>query len=392
MIRHLFVLIWNRRRANALIVVEIVACHIVLFAVVVLATYYSANYGQPLGFTYDNVWNVAIDVKQENDDTWTPEQIETSRQLLIAARSFEEVEGASGSLRAPFSMNASRGRARSPEGVFEFDRSEVTDDFATVLGLEITRGRWFGREDNGATIPPVVINERLARNLFGEADPIGQTLLDGELRVVGIVSDFRRQGEFLAMENAVIERRTLEDNGRPPRNLLLKVRPDVPADFEQRLIDRLHAVAPQWSFDVQPLSEARESMNRIAIAPLVGAALVAGFLVLMVALGLIGILWQNIARRRREIGIRRAQGATARHIFGQVLGETAALTTVSLALGSAIVGQLPFVGVVELVGAGVYAVSLAVSVVLMYLLTTVCALYPSWLATRVRPAEALHYD
>jgi ABC-type antimicrobial peptide transport system permease subunit len=41
---------------------------------------------------------------------------------------------------------------------------------------------------------------------------------------------------------------------------------------------------------------------------------------------------------------------------------------------------------------GVYLYSIALSVILIYALTFICGLYPGWLATRIRPAEALHYE
>ena len=52
----------------------------------------------------------------------------------------------------------------------------MTDEFNDVLGLQIVQGRWFGREDDGASYLPVVINNEMAEELFGGQDPIGQNL------------------------------------------------------------------------------------------------------------------------------------------------------------------------------------------------------------------------
>ncbi|HMZ82348.1 MAG TPA: hypothetical protein PLL06_21800, partial [Acidobacteriota bacterium] len=61
MIKQLFKLTWNRKRANLLISIEIFISFLVLFAVVLMAGVYIYNYLQPLGFEYDNVLCVSVD-------------------------------------------------------------------------------------------------------------------------------------------------------------------------------------------------------------------------------------------------------------------------------------------------------------------------------------------
>jgi putative ABC transport system permease protein len=61
MIKHILKMIWNRKRANSLVALEIAIAFVVLFAVVALAVYSVDNFRRPLGFDSTNVWNVAID-------------------------------------------------------------------------------------------------------------------------------------------------------------------------------------------------------------------------------------------------------------------------------------------------------------------------------------------
>ena len=84
-------------------------------------------------------------------------------------------------------------------------------------------------------------------------------------------------------------------------------------------------------------------------------ALVAGFLAIMVALGLTGVLWLAVTRRTREIGLRRAKGATRGDIRFQILGEIVILTSFALLPGVLLALQLPLVGALPVPG-GVYAV------------------------------------
>jgi putative ABC transport system permease protein len=133
-------------------------------------------------------------------------------------------------------------------------------------------------------------------------------------------------------------------------------------------------------------------MMRVKLVPMLAVALVAGFMLVMVALGMVGVLWQSVARRRREIGLRRALGATGRGVSLQVLGELLVVTTAGLLLGAALAVQFPLLGAIGWVSSGVYAVAMVLAALAIYGLTVLSALYPSWLATQVQPAEALHYE
>ena len=140
----------------------------------------------------------------------------------------------------------------------------------------------------------------------------------------------------------------------------------------------------------------RERYLRDRLTPLVAAALVAGFLMLMVALGLSGVLWQSVTQRTRELGLRRAKGATRQAIHRQILAELLLVATFGILLAALILGQVWALDLLDVEGLriepGVFAASLGLSTLLLLGLTALCGLYPSWLATRVEPAEALHYE
>ncbi len=128
------------------------------------------------------------------------------------------------------------------------------------------------------------------------------------------------------------------------------------------------------------------------MAPLAAVGLVAGFLMLMVALGLLGVLWQNVTQRTREMGLRRAKGAAKANVQRQILGEIAVMTSLALLAGVLVAIQFPLLDIIYFVEPHVYAIGLAISVSAIYLLTLACAWYPSRMATRVEPAEALRYE
>ncbi len=396
MIRHLIKLVWNRKRFNFLITVEFFFSFLTLFCVILAGVYFADNYRHPLGFNYENVWNVGIDMKQASDDFHSPEQVETTRQLYLTLREFDEIEMAAGVHIAPFGTGGiGNGTEINGRTIF-FNANEVTDDFNKTMGLTLTQGRWFGKEDDGVSWNPVVVNQRLARELFGDEDPIGKNTSpnsDRETRVIGVVTDFRQWGEFSPPGNYLFRRKNLNDvNQRPPRNLAVKLRPGTPRAFEEKLVTRLQAVAKEWSFEVRPLAEMRDSSIKLTLAFLMAGALIVGFLMIMVALGLTGVLWQSVTQRTKEIGLRRAKGATARRIHRQILAELLLIATAGLGAGVAVIIQFPLLDLIGFISGEVYAMSIVISLAVIYALTIVCGLYPSWMATKVQPAEALHYE
>ncbi|MCL5019238.1 MAG: macrolide ABC transporter permease, partial [Patescibacteria group bacterium] len=60
MIRHLLKIVWNRRRANTLIIVEICVSFIALFAITATLVFYLSNSSKPLGFDFRNVWRITL--------------------------------------------------------------------------------------------------------------------------------------------------------------------------------------------------------------------------------------------------------------------------------------------------------------------------------------------
>jgi putative ABC transport system permease protein len=410
MIRHYLKVIWNRKRANVLIAFEIFLSFLVVFAVVTLGIHYADSWRQPLGFSYHDVWNVQINMRTANfeggDQKIPAALLESYSQLLRAVRELPEVVEVAAATCPPYGHSHWTNGSDINGWRLRFGMNHATDAFASVMGLEITRGRWFDRRDDGANWQPAVINEALAAEIFGAKNPIGNAIPrekpragaapDPEMRIVGVIRDFRQDGEIPSSDgsaNYLIVRHLLDDTERrPPENLLIKVKPGTTVAFEEKLIKHMQAVARDWSFEIEPLEQMRESWINEKLAPLIAAGVIAGFLVLMVGMGLTGVLWQTVTQRTHEIGLRRAKGATLGDIRAQILGELVVLTSVALVAGAALVLQFPLLKLMDFVSPRLYAGSLVISALGIYLLTIACAWYPSRLAARIQPAEALHYE
>ncbi len=393
MIKHLLKIIWNRKRVNALILTEIVFSFLVLFGVMVMATLYTVNYRMPLGFSIERVWNVSVNPHMSADENKIA-VLDGMAQIELALRELPNIEAVGGISLTPYN------RSTSISGVdFEGRKinayvNDATDEAGEVLKVDLIAGRWFSREDDAGTQEPAVINERLAKDLYGSADPLGKELPFNKRRVVGVVRDFRKAGEFSLPVNYLLTRIRTTDtaSGRFPWDVILRVKPGTTAEFQEKLVKTLEATQKGWTFRVTQLERERESDHKTRLTPLLTGMVIAGFLLLMVALGLIGVLWQNISQRTQEIGLRRAVGGTAQQVHHQILGEMFVLTTFGLAIGSFVIVQFPMLDLIPEIPGSVYSIGFGISVVLMYLLTMTCGFYPSWLSMEIQPAEALHYD
>ena len=395
MMKHLLKLMWNRKRSNALVVAEIFVSFLVLFLVSAFAIYFISNARKPLGYEIANVWSLDIGMHQVSDDHWSEEMVRRFDSVLTELERMPQVRSAAGVLYAPYTFGTSDWNFGVNGRTLNVHTNEATDALPEVLGIEMIAGRWFGPEDDAANWKPVVIDRQLALEAFGRVDVVGERtpFFDTEHRVVGVIDDFRKGGE-LSAEQAYLFMRVRRGDiaSRPPRTVVLKMAPGVPASFEEELVRRVSAVAPGWSFSVQPLERMRASALRLQLIPIVLGGIVAGFLILMVCLGLTGIMWQSVTRRMQELGLRRAVGAPQRGIYRQIVFETVILAAAGILAGLVIAVQLPIIGIAGFLGPATYAAAIAITSGTILLLAVLCGLYPGRIASRVQPADALRYE
>src|ERR1035437_3348910 len=184
MIRHLLKLTWNRKRNNALLAIEIFFSFLVLFAVTVFGVYFADNYRQPLGFKYDDVLRVSVQPNSgevltgsasTSSDGSAPSKpsVEPKREaiasaeLLKAIREMPEVVSVAGISFAPYDQSQWGTQYEFKNRRFDSGCNAASDELATTLQLQVTQGRWFNSEDDDSNFEPVILNERLAHELFG---------------------------------------------------------------------------------------------------------------------------------------------------------------------------------------------------------------------------------
>jgi putative ABC transport system permease protein len=405
MFRHALTLIWNRRRANRLVVIEIAAAFVITFVLTAIAVDLAINYRRPLGFDYEAVLNVTV---QTQELAGNPTDIVTRLSQESYSGTLEDVMAALRALPrtetvAPIVSVPYGGASRSTFNMLlspTFNRT--TTEALQAIGVELVAGRWFGPEDEGQTYRAVLVNRAYADQAFGsDAEAVGQridqpselqpeqTQSVREVRIVGVIEDFRQNGEFSATLPYVIERHEPADEWGGSFTLLLKTAPGTDARFGEQIVETIESVAPGWLASVTSWEQLRTSRLRLTLLPIKAGATIAAFFIALVVMGLIGVLWQDVVRRTQEIGLRRALGAGAASVRRQIQLETLVIGAFGILIGAVIAIQFP------LLGSGDWAtavLALALSAVSILILVLLGALYPSWLASRREPADALRYE
>jgi putative ABC transport system permease protein len=398
MFKHLFKLIWNKKKQNFLLITEMFVSFLVLFAVFSMVVYFYQNYKKPRGFEYENVWVVSFSM---------PRHIQSNDSINLFAESMrksiksmpEVRELTFTSMNVPFAMSTNSTSVNSEQQQqVQTNIFETEPAYKDVLDLNMVEGSWFAKGANVSKLQPVILNQKLKETLFGNGPALGKTLgernyqtgiFEDRFKVVGVVQNLKETGDYQAIENGLY--RYMDSGGlRWNNTILLKVHPGADAAFESRLFKTLSNMTGT-SIEIEHLEKKRISKNKLALVPMIIMLIVGGFLIINVAMGLFGVLWYNINKRRGEIGLRRAIGASGSAVSKQLIGEAMVLATLALLVGSFFAVQFPLLHVFDL-PASVYVMSILLAIGFIYLLVFLCALYPGKQAAAIYPAVALHEE
>jgi len=277
----------------------------------------------------------------------------------------------------------------------EISVRRVTPGYFQTVDLALTTGRLFSEQD-ATTAPAVsVINTAAAARFFPQRNPIGAQLqLYGAARtIVGVVENERFEGLSADAPLAVYLPMLQAPSANGSGVLLVRTAGDP-----SQLSAALRAVVRERDaslavFGVEPLQATISrsvSQRRFAMWLLV---VFAGTALLLGAVGIHGVLSYDVARRRREIGIRMALGAQPSGILRIIIGQSALLTVVALVIGAAGAFALTRFLSTLLFGVSGHDPATFVGVAALMAAVAFCATtIPAWRAARTDPALALRAE
>lgn len=214
----------------------------------------------------------------------------------------------------------------------------VSGDFFAVVRIPLVRGRTFTMRDDTLSEPVAIVSQHLAEALWPARDPIGEYLAwptaegapRAPLRIVGVAADTRDVSLSVEPTPTMYLPYT-QDPGLNP-TLLLRGRGDTPVP--ETAARRIVAADPSLSvLGTRTLSDRlRDEVQpqRMASAWIGVFGVIA---LLLACIGLYGVVAQDVLQRTRELAVRSALGATARHILITVLGDGLKLAAIGAMVG-----------------------------------------------------------
>ena len=272
----------------------------------------------------------------------------------------------------------------------------MTPDFFRTLGIAVREGRLFTDADDARAQPVAIVNETFARRYLGGGSPLGRVVRFGGDRrhvVVGVVGDTRYRRVEQASDPNFYLPIGQNDERWPFLAILTWTDGDAAAAAPLvreaiRAADPVQAISTICTFDeVFAAALAPRRFNTWLVALFGVTAMV------LAAIGAYGVMTAAVAARTRELGVRLALGASAVHLRGLVLGETALL-----ALAASLVGLGLAVGGGGLLRSLLFDVAprdprmLGVAGLTVVGVALAAAWLPARRAARINPVEALRTD
>jgi predicted permease len=360
---------------------------------------------RPLGFDPSRVLVVSVDMPRTITDASA--RVQFYEQARQAVRAVPGVADAGVAFVTPFDSRGFNPGVQMTGADAADSRllrgNLITPGWFSALGTPILSGRDFTDQDRQGAPRVSIVNESFARMIAGDRNPIGRTftmypnmpIALGPIEIVGVVGDAIAQSlreptrPLYYIPLAQFD--YVNQLGVGSMALDVRTTTSVPMTLAKPITAALLAVSPQVALTFRPLTTTVEtSLTQERLLAWL-AVLFGAFALLLAGLGLYGVTWYAVSRRRAEIGIRMALGATPRAIVRLVLTRVAQLVGVGVVIGIGLSLWLaPPVGALLYGLAPRDPITLVGAAVFMAVVAVFAGWIPASRAARLDPTRVLH--
>ncbi|MFC7442708.1 ABC transporter permease [Laceyella putida] len=274
-----------------------------------------------------------------------------------------------------------------------------TNEHITSNGSELAEGRMFHSGDYSSTSGGVIISSVVAQELFPGQHPLGKIVWIKEqpLKVVGVLAKSKGIKDLLQIPEVYLPTLTWSSVFGKMKLDTVTIQVKDPGKIEQvgqqavQLLHRNHN--EQDKYEVQNLEQVTEGINQVADIMTVVIGSIGGISLLVGGIGVMNIMLVSVTERTREIGIRKALGATKHHILIQFLVEAVTICVLGGGLGIAI--GVGVAWMIDYMGIWPATVSMPVAfggVVFSLIFGVAFGLLPAKKAAQLNPIDCLRYE
>lgn len=358
-IRALLSAMWRSRVGPVLVAAQVAITLAVVVNVAYIVKLRVDNISQATGVDVDNLFWVSMQayVPDYNAAVAAPADVTWLQSLpgVVAAASSNLVPQGFGSTILPFSNDpALLERAEGPgNGVMPAVTYLGTAQLVQTLGVKLIAGRAFDEAavqppaaDGRATLanwgPEVVITKNLADKLWPKGDALGKTLHTGLVNkpatVVGIVEYMQHQpvmGPAADLFRSIVMVPSTPAGART--TYLIRTQPGRRDAVMARVEKDMGDLQPgRYISAMESLTNSAERQRAGTVTSVVTLGVVAAFVVLVTVVGIVGLAAFTVATRTKQLGTRRAIGATRFHILRYFLVENWLITSIGALVGCAL--------------------------------------------------------
>jgi predicted permease len=393
------------RLRSVLVAVQVALSVVILVGAGLFLTTFQNLTKVDLGFDPSNVLLVSADTSRMTvSDADRPNLLQNMRERL---RAIPGVRDSSASALTPIGPgmwnmalsvdDGQGGRKRKVSMV-----NVVSPDYFRTLGTPLLAGRDFNNGDRKNSRQVIIVNRRLARDIYGDANPVGKLVwepgrpgapgsLPKELEIVGVVADATYHSLRVPPPPTVYMPLSQSEMG-PSVTFALRAA-SQPESLTPAVRDALAEFSPSITFTPRTFqTQVRDAMTTerllAALSTLFGCLALA-----LAALGLYGVLAYTVAQRQGEIGIRMALGAAPAQIRNWVLRQG-----IGMVAAGALAGLAASYGLAPLAKSLLYGIkpnswmAYAAGAAILLLMGVSATWLPARRATRLDPIRALRHD